>query len=43
LGGGIVSRALHLTWVVAAGAGAYFATLLLVGIHPRDFVKRAAE
>lgn len=43
LGGGIVSRALHLTWVVAAGAGAYFATLLLVGIHPRDFAKRAAE
>ncbi|MDD5391331.1 MAG: murein biosynthesis integral membrane protein MurJ [Gallionellaceae bacterium] len=43
LGGGIVSRALHLTWVVVAGAGAYFATLLLVGIHPRDFAKRAAE
>ncbi|MFN3397107.1 MAG: murein biosynthesis integral membrane protein MurJ [Sulfurimicrobium sp.] len=43
LSGGIVSRALHLTWVVVAGAGAYFATLLLVGIRPRDFAKRAAE
>ena len=43
LGGGIVARALHLGWVVVAGAGAYFVTLWLVGIHPRDFVKRGAE
>lgn len=43
LGGGIVTRALHLGWVVIAGASAYFAALWLVGIKPRDFVKRGVE
>ncbi|MFA5240951.1 MAG: murein biosynthesis integral membrane protein MurJ [Sulfuricella sp.] len=43
LGGSIVTRALHLGWVVIAGASAYFAALWLVGVKPRDFVKRGAE
>jgi putative peptidoglycan lipid II flippase len=33
-------RALHLTGVVLVGAASYFAALWLVGLRPRDFVKR---
>jgi putative peptidoglycan lipid II flippase len=36
------ARALHLTWVVAAGAAAYFATLALLGVRLKQFVRRAA-
>lgn len=43
LHGSIVARAWHLSWVVAAGAGCYFAALWLLGFRPREFVKRAAE
>ena len=43
LGGGLISRAFHLTWVIVAGAGSYFVTLLLTGIRPRDFIRRGAE
>ncbi|MBZ0106516.1 MAG: murein biosynthesis integral membrane protein MurJ [Sulfuricella denitrificans] len=42
LSGGILSRAVHLTWVIIAGAGSYFATLALLGFRPRDYVRRAA-
>jgi putative peptidoglycan lipid II flippase len=42
LTGGILSRALHLSWVVIAGAGAYFAALGLLGFRPRDYIRRAA-
>jgi len=41
--GGIISRALHLSGLVVLGAGSYFATLSLLGLRPRDFVRRAAE
>jgi len=34
-------RALRLTWIVLLGAASYFAVLALVGVRPRDFVKRA--
>jgi putative peptidoglycan lipid II flippase len=34
-------RALHLTGVVLVGAASYFGALWLVGLRPRDFVKRA--
>ncbi len=36
-------RVAHLAGLVVAGAGAYFAVLFLLGLRPRDFVKRAAE
>ncbi|MDO8892706.1 MAG: murein biosynthesis integral membrane protein MurJ [Sulfurimicrobium sp.] len=42
LTGGILDRALHLSWVVIVGAGAYFAALALLGFRPRDYVRRAA-
>ena len=41
LAGGALARALRLTLVVAAGAASYFAVLGLMGVRPRDFVKRA--
>ena len=42
LSGGILGRAFHLSWVVVAGAAAYFATLGLLGFRPRDYMRRAA-
>ncbi len=42
LSGGILDRAFHLTWVIVAGAGSYFAALALLGFRPRDYVRRAA-
>ncbi|MCC7546487.1 MAG: murein biosynthesis integral membrane protein MurJ [Burkholderiales bacterium] len=33
-------RASRLSWVVALGAASYFAVLILVGVRPRDFVRR---
>ncbi len=43
LQGGILSRALHLTAVIALGASVYFGALFLLGIRLRDFIKRGAE
>ena len=37
----LVERVSRLAVVVAAGAGAYFATLWLTGIRLKDFVHRA--
>jgi putative peptidoglycan lipid II flippase len=34
-------RLLRLGMLVAAGAGAYFGILLLLGFRPRDFARRA--
>ncbi|MBU0594151.1 MAG: murein biosynthesis integral membrane protein MurJ [Gammaproteobacteria bacterium] len=42
LTGDILDRALHLSWVVIVGAGAYFAALGLLGFRPRDYIRRAA-
>ena len=33
-------RAMHLTGLVAAGGGTYFAVLFLLGFRPRDFARR---
>ena len=38
-----LSRILHLCWLVAAGAGAYFAVLFALGFRLRDFSRRAAS
>ena len=38
--GSVWQRALRLTAVVLLGAASYFAALWLVGVRPRDFVKR---
>jgi putative peptidoglycan lipid II flippase len=38
-----LSRVLHLCWLVAAGAGAYFAVLFALGFRLRDFSRRAAS
>jgi putative peptidoglycan lipid II flippase len=43
LTGGILSRAVHLSWLVALGAGTYFLALYLLGIRLKDFVRRGAE
>lgn len=40
--GGTGERALRLTLVVAGGAACYFAVLGLLGVRPRQFVKRGA-
>jgi putative peptidoglycan lipid II flippase len=40
---GTLARVLHLCWLVAAGAGAYFATLFALGFRLRDFSRRAAS
>jgi len=37
LKGGIVSRVVHLSWTVAAGAAAYFAALTLFGVRIQGF------
>jgi len=42
LTGGSLARASRLILVVTAGALAYFAVLGLLGVRPRDFVKRGA-
>ncbi len=39
---GFASRILHMTWLVVAGAGAYFLTLWMLGVRLKQFVKRAA-
>lgn len=41
LTGTAMGRAMRLTWVVAGGAGVYFAVLWLAGFRLRDFQKRA--
>jgi putative peptidoglycan lipid II flippase len=41
LGGSAWSRAGRLSSVVAVGAVTYFAVLLMVGLRPAQFVKRA--
>ncbi|MEH0834179.1 murein biosynthesis integral membrane protein MurJ [Pectobacterium cacticida] len=38
--GNMAMRILRLLLVVVAGAGSYFATLALLGFHPRDFARR---
>ena len=43
LKGGIVSRVVHLSWTVAAGAAAYFAALALFGVRIKDFIRHAAK
>jgi putative peptidoglycan lipid II flippase len=43
LKGGILSRVLHLTWIVVAGAAAYFATLALAGVRLKDFIRHGAK
>ncbi|MDP3454159.1 murein biosynthesis integral membrane protein MurJ [Methyloversatilis sp.] len=40
---GTMTRILNLTWIVLAGAGAYFATLFALGFRLRDFSRRAAS
>lgn len=40
---GTLTRALHLAWVVVAGAASYFAVLWLTGVRLRDFVRRAGS
>ena len=42
LAGGALERGLRLVLVVAAGAASYFAVLALLGVRPKDFVKRGA-
>ena len=37
-----LQRALHLTWLVGAGVGVYFATLWLLGFRLKDFKRRSA-
>ncbi len=43
LKGGIVSRVVHLSWTVAAGAAAYFAALTLFGVRIKDFIRHGAK
>ncbi|WP_439537249.1 murein biosynthesis integral membrane protein MurJ [Methyloversatilis sp.] len=40
---GTMTRILNLTWIVLAGAGAYFATLFALGFRLRDFSRRATS
>jgi putative peptidoglycan lipid II flippase len=40
--GGTLARGLRLLAVVGIGAASYFAVLGLLGVRPRDFVKRGA-
>ena len=42
LAGGGLARGLRLILVVGVGAASYFAVLRLLGVRPRDFVKRGA-
>ncbi len=37
------ARIIHLTWLVAAGVGVYFAVLLALGFRMQDFAKRGAN
>jgi putative peptidoglycan lipid II flippase len=43
LHGAALARTLRLTLVVAAGAASYFAVLALLGMRPRDFIKRTVS
>jgi putative peptidoglycan lipid II flippase len=43
LQGGTLGRTIHLSWLVPLGAGAYFATLWILGFRLRDFRQRAAD
>ncbi|GAO37788.1 membrane protein [Sulfuricella sp. T08] len=43
LKGGIVSRVVHLSWTVVAGAAAYFAALTLFGVRIKDFIRHGAK
>ncbi len=43
LAAGLGERLLRLTVLVGAGAGVYFAALVLMGFRPRQFARRAAE
>jgi len=43
LQGNLLSRALHLAWLVPLGAASYFATLWVLGFRLSDFKRRAAE
>jgi putative peptidoglycan lipid II flippase len=43
LKGGIVSRVVHLSWTVVAGAAAYFAALTLFGVRVKDFIRHGAK
>ncbi|MDP3539339.1 MAG: murein biosynthesis integral membrane protein MurJ [Azonexus sp.] len=40
---GTLGRLLHLSWLVPLGAGAYFATLWVLGFRLGDFKRRAAD
>ncbi|WP_428826930.1 murein biosynthesis integral membrane protein MurJ [Azonexus sp. IMCC34842] len=42
LQGGTLDRIIHLSWLVALGIAAYFATLWILGFRLRDFKRRAA-
>jgi len=42
LQGGTLDRIIHLSWLVALGMAAYFATLWILGFRLRDFKRRAA-
>lgn len=39
---GMLDRTIHLSWLVALGMAAYFATLWILGFRLRDFKRRAA-
>ena len=39
---GFRARLLHLLWLIPAGAGAYFATLFVLGFRPAHFARREA-
>ncbi len=43
LQGTLLSRTMHLSWLVPAGAAAYFATLWILGFRLRDFKRTAAH
>lgn len=42
LSGSMLTRAMRLAWVMAAGAGVYFATLGMLGFRIKDFARRGA-
>ncbi len=40
---GLVKRLIYMVGLVALGAVSYFATLLLLGFHPRDYIRRVGR
>jgi len=42
LSGTLLERVIRLTWVMAAGAGTYFASLAILGFRLKDFARRGA-